>query len=40
MAGVEAETGDFARNIFENPIELVLELDIPAGVRMDNRTDA
>ena len=39
MAGVEAEPCDFAWNVFGNAIELVLELNIAAGVRVDNRAD-
>ena len=40
MAGVAAEPGDFSRDVLCDPIELVLELDVAAGVRVDNRTDA
>ena len=39
MTGVEAETCDFAWNVFGNAIELVLELNIAAGMRVDNRAD-
>ena len=40
MAGVEAEPGDFFRDVLCNAIELILELDVAAGMRVDNRTDA
>ena len=40
MAGVEAEPGDFFRDVLCDAIELILELNVAAGVRVDNRTDA
>src|SRR5271166_457490 len=40
MSGVETEPGDFFRDVLCDAIELILELDVAAGVRVDNRTDA
>src|SRR5208337_141027 len=40
MAGVEAKPRDFSRNVFDDAIELVLELDIAAGVWVDDRPNA
>ncbi len=40
MASVEAEPGELDRHVAGNPVKLVLELDIAAGMRMDDRPDA
>src|SRR3984957_4410549 len=40
VARVEAEPGDLFREVFCDTVELVFELDVAAGVRGENRTDA
>jgi hypothetical protein len=32
MAGVEAKPGDVSRNVFDDAFELVLELEVAAGM--------
>ena len=40
MAGVEAEPGEFGRHVGGDAVELVLELDVAAGVGVDDGADA
>src|SRR5580693_4243099 len=39
MAGVEAESCNFSWNVFSNAVQLVLKLNIAAGMRVDDRAD-
>src|SRR5208337_4453374 len=39
MTGVEAEPGDFFRDVFDDATELVLELDVAAGMWVDDSSN-
>ena len=40
MAGIEAEPGKIGRHVGRDPVELVLELDVAASMRVDDGADA